>query len=133
MKHLLATDFGVKQYSKVFKPSEMNIMLKHLFYSLLICLVAVPAWARPEIMREGISYYSNEYFQEGEVKDIVSEKNYEEVYQHYTYYEVIYESAGRVKVFKEYKQGEVIYEEHYHYDDQGVLIKNNVLTPKADK
>ncbi len=108
-------------------------MLKHLFYSLLICLVAVPAWARPEIMREGISYYSNECFQEGEVKDIVSEKNYEEVYQHYTYYEVIYDSAGRVKVFKEYKQGEVIYEEHYHYDDQGVLIKNNVLTPKADE
>jgi hypothetical protein len=111
----------------------MNIMLMHLFYSLLICLVAIPAWARPEIMHEGISYYSNEYFQEGEVKDIVSEKNYEEVYQFYTYYEVIYESAGRVKVFKEYKQGEVIYEEHYQYDDQGVLIKNNVLTPKVDK
>ncbi len=111
----------------------MNIMLKHLFYILLICFVAIPAWARPEIMHEGISYYSNEYFQKGEVKDIVSEKNYEEVYQFYTYYEVIYESAGRVKVFKEYKQGEVIYEEHYHYDDQGVLIKNSVLTPKSEK
>ncbi len=111
----------------------MNIRLRHLFCSLLICLVAVPAWARPEIMQEGVSYYSNEYFQEGEVKDIISEKNYEEIYQFYTYYEAVYDVAGRVKVFMEYKQGEVIYEEHYHYDDQGVLIQKNVLTPKADK
>ncbi|MCP4265373.1 MAG: hypothetical protein GY777_07335 [Candidatus Brocadiaceae bacterium] len=84
-------------------------------------------------MQEGVSYYSNEYFQEGEVKDIISEKNYEEIYQFYTYYEAVYDVAGRVKVFMEYKQGEVIYEEHYHYDDQGVLIQKNVLTPKADK
>ena len=108
----------------------MNTMFKHSFYILLICLVAVPAWARPEIIREGIPYYSNEYFQEGAVKDIVSEKNYEEIYQFYTYYEVIYDSAGLVTVFKEYKQGEVIFEEHYHYDDQGALIKNSVLIPK---
>ena len=111
----------------------MNIALKQLFYSLLICLVAAPAWARPEIIREGMSYYSDDYFQEGTVRDIVSEKNYEEVYQHYTYYEVIYDPAGRVNVFKEYKQGAVIYEEHYLYDDEGMLIKNTVLVPKVDQ
>ncbi len=107
-------------------------MLKNLLYSLLICLLSFPAWGRPEIIREGISYYSDEYFQEGKVKDIVSEKNYEEVYQFYTYYEVIYDSVERVKVFKEYKQGEVIYEEHYQYDKQGVLIKNSIPIPKTD-
>ncbi len=111
----------------------MKTMFKHLFCSLVICLVTVSAWARPEIMQEGISYYSNEYFQEGEVKDLVAERNYEEVYQFYTYYEVVYDSAGRVKVFMEYKQGEVILEEHYQYNDQGALVKKDVLTPEADK
>jgi len=111
----------------------MDIPLRHLFYSLLICLVSIPAWARPEIMREAMSYYSDDYFQEGSVRDIVAEKNYEEVYQYYTYYEAVYDPAGRVKIFKEYKQGAIIYEEHYHYDSEGVLIKNNVLIPKADQ
>ncbi len=103
------------------------------FYGLLICLVVFSAWGRPEIIREGMSYYSDEYFEQGAVKDIVAEKNYEEIYQFYTYYEVIYDSAERVKIFREYKQGEVIYEEHYLYDEQGVLIKNSVLIPGDER
>jgi hypothetical protein len=36
------------------------------------------------------------------VRDIVAEKNYEEIYQFYTYYEVSYDVKARVKIFKEY-------------------------------
>ena len=107
-------------------------MRSNFFYGLLIFLIAFSAWARPEIMREGLSYYSDEYFEEGVVKDIVAEKNYEEVYQFYTYYEVIYDSGGRVKMFREYKQGAIIYEEHYYYDEQGALIRNAVLIPEKE-
>jgi len=78
-------------------------------------------------------YYSDEYFQEGVVRDIEAEKNYEEVYQFYTYYEVIYDSSKRVKVFREYKRGEVIHEEHYQYvkgDDGHWHIKRSIIPQK---
>ena len=42
-------------------------------------------------------------FETGPVKDIESEKNYEEIWQHYTYYEVVYDADERVTSFKEYK------------------------------
>ena len=85
--------------------------------------------ARPEVIRAGMKYYSDEYFEEGLVRDIESEKNYEEIWQHYTYYEVVYDSEGRVKVFKEYKQGNVIYEAQYRYGPDDNDVERTVLIP----
>ncbi len=95
---------------------------------ILSVLMALPVHARPEILRDGISYYSDEYFQKGLVRDIEGEKNYEEIYQFYTYYEAIYDSLGRVTAFKEYKRGELIYEEQYLYkESEPTPIKRTVL------
>ncbi len=86
--------------------------------------------SRPEIIREGLSYYSDEYIQTGVIRDIGAEKNIEEVYQFYTYYEAVYDTKQRVINFREYKQGNVIYEEQYVYDDEGpVPARKTVLIP----
>jgi hypothetical protein len=99
--------------------------------SLIACLllVAPAVQSRPEVIHEGMKYYSNEYFEEGLVKDIESEKNYEEIYQHYTYYEVVYDSQGRVRVFKEYKRGAVIFEARYRYASDSEDVERTVLVP----
>ena len=99
--------------------------------SLIACLllVAPAVQSRPEVTREGMKYYSDEYFENGLVKDIESEKNYEEIYQHYTYYEVVYDAQGRVTVFKEYKQGAVIVEELYRYTPGSPDVERTVMVP----
>lgn len=100
-----------------------------LFILLMISTSLV--YSRPEVIRPGVSYYSDDYFQNGVVRDIESEKNYEEIYQFYTYYEVIYGSAERVKVFREYKRGDIIHEEHYQYDKG--LINRTVIPQKPPR
>ena len=98
-----------------------------LFACLL--LVAPAVQSRPEVIREGMKYYSDEYFEDGLVKDIESEKNYEEIWQHYTYYEAVYDSQGRVTVFKEYKQGAVVFEARYRYATDSADVERTVLLP----
>ena len=94
-----------------------------------LTLLAPAVHSRPEVIRAGMKYYSDEYFENGLVKDIEAEKNYEEIYQHYTYYEVIYDSRERVTVFKEYKQGAVILEERYRYVSDPPSVERTVLLP----
>ena len=100
---------------------------------ILLCLVlgwpASSASARPEKIRAGHSYYSDDYVVTGLVRDIAAEKNYEEVYQSYTFYEAIYDEAGRVVIFKEYKRGEVIRVESYRYEPDGTLIERTIQRP----
>ena len=98
-----------------------------LFACLL--LVAPAVQSRPDVIREGMKYYSDEYFEDGLVKDIESEKNYEEIWQHYTYYEAVYDSQGRVTVFKEYKQGAVVFEARYRYAPDSADVERTVLLP----
>ena len=100
-------------------------MVKTVFYILI--LVSSAILARPETIKEDVIYYSDQSFQTGIVKDIVAEKNYEEIYQFYTYYEVSYDVEGRVKIFKEYKKGEVIFEEHYQYAEDGATTAEKVI------
>ena len=101
----------------------MILLSKRLLLSALfgLTLVTTPphALSRPEKVREGISYYSNDYIQMEEVRDLADDKNLEEVYQFYSYYEASYDARGRVIVFKEYKKGKVIHEEQYIYNDEG--------------
>ena len=93
----------------------------------LAALLAVgSAAARPEKIRPGHSYYSDGTRVEGLVRDIGEEKNYEEVYQRYRYYEAVYDEAGRVVLFKEYERGEVTRTDEYRYGPEGALLERIV-------
>jgi hypothetical protein len=102
-----------------------------LCFSLLPALLPSAAGARPEQARPGEIYYSDDYVEQGGVRDLSGEKNYEEVYQFYRYYEAIYDEAGRVKSFKEFVRGELVRSESYRYDTEGELIEKRVSRPGA--
>ena len=97
----------------------MNLF-NNIFLLVLLLSLPLSVHSRPEHIQADVSYYSNDYIQLGMVRDIEVEKNYEEIYQFYNYYEVIYDSLERVKIFREYKRGDVIHEEHYRYDQDSV-------------
>jgi hypothetical protein len=94
--------------------------------ALTVLFAAGSAAARPEKIRPGHSYYSDGYRVERLVRDIGEDKNYEEVYQRYRYYEAVYDEAGRVVLFKEYERGEVIRTEEYRYGPEGALLERVV-------
>jgi hypothetical protein len=85
--------------------------------------------ARPERIKPGVSYYSDDFVVAGLVRDLATDKNYEEVYQHYSYYEAIYDAQERVETFKEYKRGELIHTEEYGYGPSGDLLERRILRP----
>lgn len=91
--------------------------------------LAAIASARPETIRPGVSYYSDELVESGSIRDIGAERNYEEVYQNYTYYEVFYDESERVERCLEYKRGEVIREDTYRYSEDGSLLEHTVAAP----
>ena len=88
------------------------------------CALAAPASARPETIRAGVSYYSDELIESGSVRDIGAERNYEEVFKLYSYYEVVYDESERVVRCLEYKRGEVIREDTYRYAADGSLLEH---------
>jgi len=94
--------------------------------ALAVLLAVGSAAARPEKIRPGHSYYSDGTRVEGLVRDIGEEKNYEEVYQRYRYYEAVYDEAGRVVLFKEYERGEVTRTDEYRYGPEGALLERVV-------
>jgi hypothetical protein len=109
-------------------------MASNRFRSFLLISISL-AWlaptlaiARPERIKPGMSYYSDDFVEEGRIRDLAEEKNYEEVYQFYTYYEALYDANARVVVFKEYRRGEVIRTERYRYDAKGELSER-IVTP----
>jgi hypothetical protein len=90
------------------------------------------ASSQPEKIRPGDSYYSAELGEptnQGLVQSLGPEKNYEEVYQFYTYYVFVYDEAERVVLFREFKRGEVIRTEAYRYDASGRLTRRVVAQP----
>ena len=103
----------------------MNSLIRY-WLALLLMGSASLVYSRPEVIRADVPYYSDDYIQQGVVRDIDSEKNYEEIYQFYTYYEVIYDSSERVKVFREYKKGNIIHEERYQYNKDSI---ERILVP----
>jgi hypothetical protein len=94
--------------------------------------VSLEASSQPEKIRAGQSYYSDalgEPTNQGMVRAPGQDKNYEEVYQFYTYYEFVYDEEERVVLFREYKRGEVIRAEKYSYGDAGALKERVVSQP----
>ncbi len=96
---------------------------------VLALLIPTGTQARPETIRSGETYYSDEVVVDGLVRDIGAEKNYEEVYQFYRYYGVIYDEAKRVVTFREYLRGELAVAEAYRYDAEGTLLERIVKRP----
>jgi len=83
---------------------------------LALCALPAPASARPETIRAGVSYYSDELIESGPFRDIGTELNYEEVFKRYAYYEVVYDEAERVVKCIEYKRGDVVRRDIYRYE-----------------
>lgn len=116
-------------------PGRKLRRLRWVGLGLLCCavLATLPgsAGARPEKVRAGHSYYSDTAVREGPVPDLGPEKNYEEVYRHYTYFEAVYDGAGRVVRFLEYRRGEVVRDERYRYAPDGALLAEGAPPPEA--
>ena len=101
-------------------PAPCTGAARWLCAALLFCALlasAKPAGARPERIRPGHSYYSDSVEMRGGVSDLGQERNFEEVYQHYTYYEAVYDDRGRVVSFIVYERGDWMRREHYRYDE----------------
>jgi len=83
--------------------------------------------AEPENIKPGILYYSDDYTVENEMPRLGEERNYEEVYKNYEYYEALYDENNRVKIFRAYKRGEVILEEAFSFHPGGSLAKKVII------
>jgi hypothetical protein len=103
-----------------------------LLFGLVLAACAPPplATARPETTRAGVSYYSDELIEDGPVRDIGVERNHEEVFKLYTYYEVLYDDSERVIRCLEYKRGAVIREDRYRYAADGSLLEHITVPPR---
>ena len=96
------------------------------------CVLPALASARPETIRAGVSYYSDELIESGPVRDIGAERNYEEVFKLYRYYEVLYDESERVVRCLEYKRGDVIREDTYRYAADGSLLEHVTDPPRKE-
>lgn len=90
---------------------------------------SMSASGRPEHIRPGVEYYSDDFVERDGVRDIRLEKNYEEVYQHFRYYGVVYDERERVHVFREYVRGVVVRTDRYRYDEAGNRVAHEVDRP----
>ena len=85
---------------------------------------------KPYEIKAGVSYYSNEYSSDNGLSKLGEEKNLEEVYQNYNYYEAIFDAQERIVTFNAYKQGAIEFSESYYYAEDGQPEKK--LIKKAD-
>lgn len=97
--------------------------MKAVLIILLLILAASNVIAegkfRPYEIKPGVSYYSDEYSTENGIVQLGEEKNFEEVYQFYNYYEAVFDADERIVTFKAYKRGALEFSETYSYDADG--------------
>ncbi|MBW2361838.1 MAG: hypothetical protein JRG84_13095 [Deltaproteobacteria bacterium] len=108
--------------------STPSARIERLLLALAL-LLPLAAAARPENVRPGHTYYSDDFVLEGLVRDIAAEKNYEEVYQFFRYYETVYDETERVVTFREFVRGELAVTEVYRYTSEGALLERTVKRP----
>lgn len=107
----------------------MTPRVKFVAAVVMAATLAADASARPEKVRAGHSYYSDSEITTDLIRDLVGEKNYEEVYQNYRYYEAVYDAEERVIRFVEYVRGDVVGTETYTYGPDGALVERVVKRP----
>jgi len=89
-------------------------------------LVSADLVAKPPNIKPGLSYYSEDYDVSGNQYVLAEERNLEEVFKNYRYYEAVYDEQERIKIFKAYKRGEIEFTEAYFYDKSGRLVRKLV-------
>ncbi len=105
-------------------------MMRYTLLGLAFVLAASMAEngiARPERIVPNQPYYADEFAMEGEIAELGEERNFEEVFKNYEYYEAIYDERERPILFRAYRRGEILWTERYHYDEQGKLIKKEII------
>jgi len=107
----------------------MGALIRTSALVLLWFFISLDAGARPEKVKAGVPYYSDDFVEHEGIRDLSEEKNFEEVYQFYRYYEAIYDEAGRVTVFVEYVRGEMRKHEEYRYGPDGKLAERKPSPP----
>jgi hypothetical protein len=80
----------------------------------------------PYEIKAGVPYYSDEYTTNNGLSELGEEKNYEEVYQYYNYYEAIFDENKRMVIFSAYERGDIDFSETYYYDGDGRPVKKVV-------
>jgi len=85
--------------------------------------------ASPGTIKPGIFYYADEYEIEGNVARPGEERNYEEVFKNYNYYEAAYDEHRRIILFRSYKKGDIEWEELYSYHPEGGLSSRKTIKP----
>jgi hypothetical protein len=84
---------------------------------------------QPYEIKAGVSYYSDEYTTHDDISELGEERNFEEVYQNYNYYEAIFDSQERIVIFNAYEKGTIVFSESYSYDSDGHPIRKVVKNP----
>jgi hypothetical protein len=101
----------------------MRKIISCLFLFLFLILASSTALCagqfEPYVIKPGVSYYSDEYTAQNDISELGEEKNFEEVYQFYNYYEAVFDTEERIVTFKAYKRGALEFSETYFYDDAG--------------
>lgn len=97
-----------------------------LLPAVLILGMASVSEARPENIKPGLSYFAEDYETKNNISEITVEKNFEEVFKNYEYFESVYDDNKRVKIFRAYKRGDVVLTEHYTYGPEGKLKEKKI-------
>jgi len=100
-----------------------------LSISLFLFLMAAnnsDTLSRPEKIKPNISYYAEEFTIKGNIAELGEERNYEEVFKNYEYFETIYDEQERPSIFRAYKRGEITRTERYFYNSNGELVKKEI-------
>jgi hypothetical protein len=88
---------------------------------------------KPYEIKADIPYYSDEYTTSNGVSELGEEKNFEEIYQYYNYYEAFFDSNKRIVIFNAYERGDIEFSETYYYDGDGGPIKKMVKNSDGEE
>jgi len=108
-----------------------KLLLRVLLFNIAIFFFYTIAPARPEKVKPGLTYHAEDYVVQGETKELTQEKNYEEVYRNYEYFEAKYNKNAQIIEMKAVKRGETNWIERYYYNAEGELVKKEVFKPYA--
>ncbi len=111
--------------------------MKRLVLFIALILASPAAFCagqfQPYEIKAGFSYYSDEYTARDGISELGEEKNFEEIYQYYNYYEAIFDDQERIVIFNAYEKGVIEFSEAYSYDDDGRLLKKVVKNPDGSE
>ena len=118
---------AVMFYTSQRKTSFLKVTISAIV--MIILLVPQVGISKPEKIKPGVIYYSDETEEVDGIEDLIGEKNFEEVYRNYTYFEAVYDQQKRISILKEFERGELIRTVRFQYHSDGRLLKKTESTP----